>query len=222
MVVGYASGHGRRAGRRRGMADIATVLVRWGLGTRQVRDRIIVPRRRASASAGTRSGCWRRAGPPTRSPSCRSATPIRSGAGWRPSSRRATPPRPRRGCPGGAEGRRPVRPGGGGHRPGELALAGGAPGQRGALRRPARPQRLYAFPAPARLRRQAPEEAAAPGRRACASSPPCASSAWRCRTSSAPPPPSTRASTGNSSPTWRRHPCRSASIAAPPASSSRR
>ena len=75
------------------------------------------------------------------------------------------PPRPRSRGPGRAEGRRPGRPGGGGHRPGELELEGGAPVRRVPLRPPARPQRLHALPAPAGLRLQAAQEVPAQGRR---------------------------------------------------------
>ena len=76
-----------------------------------------------------------------------------------------SPPALDAGGPGRAEGGGAGDAGGGRHRPGELELEGGAPVRRGALRGPPRPQRLHALPAPAGLRLQAPEEAAAQGRR---------------------------------------------------------
>lgn len=91
MAVGYApywgwigsrrGRHGRHHGRHR-ECDDALGAGRTGRSATGCTAR----RRRASASAGMPSGCWRRAGRPTRSRNSRSVTPIRLAAGWSPSS----------------------------------------------------------------------------------------------------------------------------------------
>ena len=132
--------------------------------------------RRASASAGTRCGCWRGAGRRPRWRRRWSATRTRSATGWpasagtapraSPSSRRGGSPPPST-RPQQAELKAAVQapPRGGGHRRGRLELEGGAAFCRRALRRDPGPQRLPELPAPAGLRRQAPEEAPAQGGR---------------------------------------------------------
>ncbi len=147
---------------------------RTGSGCGTCASGCTAPRRRASASAGTRAGCWRRAGRPARSPRCWSARPHHRGL-----ARRLRPrwpcgpglradgrcPRPRRGRPGRAEGGGPGDAECGRRRAGELELEGGAPVRRGPLRHPALPQRLHALPPPPGLRLQAAQAAAAQGRR---------------------------------------------------------